>query len=384
MKILHTAATYSPSLDGVAEVVRNISERLSKRGHEVHVATTAVESESAYAKFRGVHVHRFTAKGNMAFGMHGEIEKYRDFVRSSDWDLLVNHCLQVWPTDALLNEIDSYTWPSVLVTHGLSVDNPAFSSYYAGIPQYLCAYSKWIRVSSLSEEFSFAEKFNIQVPPVITNGVDMNEWARPPLGLRLAWGIGQKPWVVDVSNHNPLKNHRTFFQLASSLRGVSARFTLIGGTYPMNKWALGRLGISGGCAYECRLRSMLSMGTVDLKLNLPRPEVVSAIQEADVVVSTSKWEANSVVLLESMAAGTPWVSFDVGSARENVGGVVAGNLDEMAAVVTELLRDAHRRKSLGRVGRARAVAKHDWESITDQYERLYESVVEHQVQTCPR
>ena len=42
MRILHTANTYAPSLDGVAEVVRNISERLVKRGHEVHVATSAI------------------------------------------------------------------------------------------------------------------------------------------------------------------------------------------------------------------------------------------------------------------------------------------------------------------------------------------------------
>jgi L-malate glycosyltransferase len=384
MRILHTAATYAPSLDGVAEVVRNVSERLAQRGHEVHVATAAVDSESSYSKLRGVHVHRFSARGNLAFGTHGEIEKYRDFVRSGDWDLLVNHCLQVWPTDALLNEIDSYTWPSVLVTHGLSVDNPAFGSYYVGIPRHLCSYSKWVRVSNLSEEFSFAEKFNIQVPPVITNGVDMNEWARPPLGLRMTWGIGRKPWVVDVSNHNPLKNHRIFFELANSLRGVGAHFTVIGGTYPMNKWGLGRLGISGGCAYQCRLRSMLSMGAVDLKTNLPRYEVVSAIQEADVVVSTSKWEANSVVLLESMAAGTPWVSFDVGSARENVGGVVTGNPDEMASTVIELLRDPDRRNTLSSAGRARAEAKHSWDSITEQYENLYESVVEHQIQRCPR
>ena len=152
----------------------------------------------------------------------------------------------------------------------------------------------------------------------------------------------------------------------------------------MTKWGLGHLGISGGCLYECTLRNLASFRTVDLRTNLRRPLVVSAIQEADVVVSTSKWEANSLVLLESMAAGTPWVSFDVGSARENAGGAVAGGLKQMANTVAEFCRDPNRRESLGRAGRARAAAKHDWESITDRYERLYESVVGCQVQTCPR
>jgi L-malate glycosyltransferase len=384
MRILHTAATYSPSLDGVAEIVRNISERLAQRGHDVHVATTDVGSQSSCDDLRGVHVHRFAVKGNLAHGMRGQVQQYRGFVRSGHWDLLVNHCLQTWPTDALLDEIGAYPWPSVLVTQGLSIRNPLFDAYYLEIPRYISKYRKWVRVSNVSEEAHFAKQFNIPLPPIITNGVDLNEWTRPPLGLRQAWRIHQKPWIVNVSNHNPLKNHRLFFRLTNRLRGLAARFTLIGGTYPMSKWSLGRLGISGGCPYECRLRTAMSFGEVDLRTNLDRSHVVSAIQEADILVSTSKWEANSIVLLESMAAGTPWVSFDVGSARENAGGVVAGNLGEMADTITELLRDPDRRESLGRIGRARVVAEHDWEPITDQYERLYESVIGYQIQTCPR
>jgi L-malate glycosyltransferase len=384
MRILHTATTYSPSLDGVAETVRNVSERLVQRGHDVHVATTAVSSQSSCADLGGVHVHRFSVKGNLAIGMCGQVEEYRHFVRSGDWDLLANHCLQTWPTDALLDEIGGYAWPSVLITHGLSIHNPLFDAYYLKIPRYLAAYRRWIRVSNVSEEASFAEKVNLPLPPIITNGVDLNEWVRLPLGLRQAWGIGQKPWIVDVSNHNPLKGHRAFLRLADRLRNTGTHFTLVGGSYPMSKWGLGRLGISGGCAYECRLRTLLSMGAVDLKTSLPRHDVVSAIQEADLLVSASKWEANSLVLLESMAAGTPWVSFDAGSASENVGGVVVRDLDEMASSILGLLQDPDRRKKLGRAGRARAATKHDWESITDQYEQLYEGVVEDRVQACPR
>ena len=100
-------------------------------------------------------------KGNLASGMRGEVEKYREFVRSGDWDILVNHCLQTWPTDALLDEIGSYSWPSVLVTHGLSTRNSLFDAYYLKIPRYLSMYQRWIRVANVSEEAPFAEKLNI-------------------------------------------------------------------------------------------------------------------------------------------------------------------------------------------------------------------------------
>jgi L-malate glycosyltransferase len=341
----------------------------------VHVATSALRSQNSYSELRGVRVHRFDVQGNRALGMSGEMERYRRFVRSGDWDVVVNHCFQAWPTDALFDEMPAFPWPSVLVSHGLSADNPLFEAYYREIPRYVSAYRKWVRVSNGSGELSFATRSHLPVPPAINNGVDMSEWTRRTLGLRQAWGVHQKPWVINLSNHSPQKGHRDFFQLAKPLRLRGARVTLIGGTYPMNKWGLGRLGIQGGCAYECHLRTMLSLGAVDLKVNLPRAQVVSAIQEANVVVVTSHLEANSVVLLESMAAGKPWVSFDVGSARENAGGVVTKDLDEMVSVVTELLRDPDRRKNLGSAGRARALAKHDWDSITDQYEELYQSVL---------
>jgi glycosyltransferase involved in cell wall biosynthesis len=102
-----------------------------------------------------------------------------------------------------------------------------------------------------------------------------------------------------------------------------------------------------------------------------------------VVVSCSKWEANSIVLLESMAAGTPWVSFDVGAARANAGGVVVRNLSEMTDAVKELLRNAERRCALGREGRARVAEEHDWEKLTDDYEEAYEAVLEGRLHACP-
>jgi glycosyltransferase involved in cell wall biosynthesis len=376
MRILHSTNTYAPSLDGVAEVVRNISERLVKRGHEVHVATSALPSESSYAELCGVHVHRFSVGGNLALGMYGEIEKYRQFVGSRNWEIMVNHGLHVWPTDALLDQVGEYRWPSVLVTHGLVDGHPAFREYYSEVPRYVLKYSKWIATSSCSGEASYCTRFNLPIPPIITNGVDMEEWTRPPLGLRRAWGVGSKLWVINVSNHSPLKNHGLFFDLAGSLCDLDVCFTLIAGTYPMARWGLGRFGVSGGCAYQCRLRSMVSPGTVDLKMNRPRKEVVSAIREAHLMVSTSGKEANSLVLLESMAAGVPWVSFDVGSARINPGGVAVGNLNEMAEVVGELLRDTKRRKTLGEAGRAQIVRNHDWDKIVDEYERAYERAVD--------
>jgi glycosyltransferase involved in cell wall biosynthesis len=321
----------------------------------------------------GVRVVSFDVRGNLASGMSGEVERYRHFVRSGGWDLVVNHGILEWPTDAILENVTEYPWPSVVVTHGLlTVERPMFRSYFKKLSEILRHYAGWICVSGRSEEMGFAQKFGLASPHVITNGVNLGAWARPPVGVRSRWGIAEAKWIVNVSNHygNHHKNHRMFFEIARQLRDTGARFTLIGNSHRAAKWNAGSLGIRGGCFYECKTRAMLSRD-VELKSNVPREDVVSAIQEADLLVSTSRWEANSVVLIESMAAGTPWVSTDVGSAREQTGGIVATSSTEFGGAIRNLLRDANLRKTMGEAGRLRAQQKHAWDTIAEQYERVY-------------
>ena len=63
MKILHTVEYYQPSVGGAQEVVRQISERLVQRGHEVKVATTVHPGRSAKI-INGVRIAEFDIKGN--------------------------------------------------------------------------------------------------------------------------------------------------------------------------------------------------------------------------------------------------------------------------------------------------------------------------------
>jgi L-malate glycosyltransferase len=375
MKILHTAGTYAPSLDGVAEVARHVSEGLVRKGHEVWVATTARKDRPVNTLIRGVNVRSFEIHGNLARGIKGEVGNYRDFIQSGDWDILINHCAETWPTDAIRDDLSAFRWPSVLVTHGLSVYNDStFRTYYKHFPETLLRYAAWVAVTNSAEEILFARERGLRRPHVITNGVDTEEWSRAPLGVRQQWGYGHAPWIINVSNHNPNKHHTMLFELAGRLKTNGVQITQIGGSYPMAKWGLGNAGLRGGCYYACRMKAAFS-GAVELKTGLRREQVVSAIQEADLVVSTSRWEANSVVLLEAMAAGTPWVSTDVGSARDNAGGIVVNSAGEMAEAIRVLLGDPGQRRSLGEGGRTRVRAMHNWDMIVDQYEDLYRTLI---------
>jgi len=85
--------------------------------------------------------------------------------------------------------------------------------------------------------------------------------------------------------------------------------------------------------------------------------------------------------IEAMALGRPLAASDVGGHRElirnGVDGVLfpAGDADALAAVVTELLRDAARRQSFAAEGRRRALNDMRWDHSVSAYTAVYERLL---------
>jgi glycosyltransferase involved in cell wall biosynthesis len=373
MRILHTAHSYAPGISGVAEVVGQLSKRLACRGHEVHVATRGNGKLPREEFLCGVHIHRFDVGGNAVVGMTGDLDRYVHFVKSSSWDVLAMHCAQVWSSDLLFPILDEIKGKRIFVSHGFSEFlNPKYKSYFHNLVNTFKKIDEVIALSALLEERSFCENNGLPYPRIIPNGVDLAQWNGPSRGLRESWGIGKRPWLLSVSNHSPVKGHSALFKVVKQLHRDNRDVvtTIIGGHYEAEKWGRGRFGIKGGCWYRCRVSASLSHA-VDLRWNVPRADVVSAIKEADIVMITSFREASPLVPLESSAAGTPWVSFDIGCTRENLGGIVVPSIGKMVDAVFDLLSKPEKRLALGRRGRKRVEENHDWESITTQYEKLY-------------
>lgn len=372
MRILHTAAEYPPRISGIPEVLSQLSERLARRGHDVHVATGQADGAAQLEIRNGVTVHRFAVQGNSVRGISGEARPYVDFVRSSRWDVVASHCAQIWSTDLLFHtECGSAT---VFVAHGLSTyQDPAYREYYGHLAEWLRANKTMVSLSGVGlEDNLFRRDYSLPEAVIIPNGVDVAEWGLPILNVRSTWGRKRTPWIVNVSTHSPAKAHYRIFELMKQLRRnkPGLYLTQIGCGHLAHRWNLGMLGIRGGCYYECRARALFEE-SMTMMLNVSRARTVSAVKEADLMVLTSNWEASPLVILECMAAGTPFVTFDVGCVREHVGGWVVGSVSEMAQAVTELLADAQVRRDLGEQGKRRIAERHDWEVVVDSYEQLY-------------
>ena len=380
MRLLVLCHSFAPERTGIAVVAANIAREVARQGVSVQVATARTDGapERCDDWLGGISVQRFDCAGNAVTGLTGEIAAFREFFLQCKCDLIVAHCAQCWTTDAILDLIEKKGVPFVLVSHGLSAfRNPAYKEYFDIVAARIGKRNRIVSLSARLEETAFCQEHGLPAPVVIPNGLDWAEWAQPALGVRARWGIGKTPWVVTVSNHSTVKNHPAFWNLMKTVHAAepSVRGSIIGRGYRADKFGLGRLlGVQGGCWYACCVRSWFP-GCVNLQSEASREEVVSAVKEADLLVITSSREAAPVVLLESMAAGIPWVSLRVGSVEDNVGGVVVDSAEEMAGVVRELLKSPADRNKLGAAGRVRADKAHRWERIASLHLELYNVMV---------
>lgn len=384
MRILHTVEFYPPAVGGVQEVVRQVSERLVARGHEVTVATSANPRRST-GEIAGVRVEEFDVRGNEVRGMRGEVERYRAYVANGDFDVVMTYAAQQWAFDALLPVLGTIRFPKVLAPCGFSaLYDPAYSSYFARLREHLHAFDALILHSEGYRDAQFVRDAGVDGMVVIPNGADEREFGaeRTRGAFRAARDISDDtPLLLTVGGHTGLKGHA---QSIAALRALDARATLaIVGNQPTGR----------GCLPLCRARAAFTRvtgrGRRVLLLDPPRTQVLDAYRDADLFVFCSMVECSPIVLFEAMAARLPFVSVDVGNAAEiaewsgagvvveagrRSDGLVEADPAAVARAVDELLADPDRRTAMAESGRRMWEKRFTWDAIATRYEELYERV----------
>ena len=119
MKILHTVQGYPPVIGGSEEVVRQLSERLAARGHEVTVATAA-HPERMERRLNGVMIAEFELAGNAVTGVHGDPRPYVELIRSGRFDVMMNYAAQIWSSDLVFSHLHELRCAKLFVPCGYS------------------------------------------------------------------------------------------------------------------------------------------------------------------------------------------------------------------------------------------------------------------------
>jgi glycosyltransferase involved in cell wall biosynthesis len=359
MRLLATVERYAPAIGGAERVVQRVAEGLAARGHEVHVLTGGAPAE---VELGGVRVHRVPVTGNEARGIGGPPSAVTETIERIAPDLIFNYAAQTWATDCCFPLLGRPVRPRmVLAPCGFSgLGKRRYRDYFAAMPTRLRSYDALVLHSSVYQDWRFAEAAGVERMFVLPNGAD----APPaPAAARRSDGPAL---AVTVGSHVVTKGHAQF---ARALRRLGRHHQLEGAIVAPARHGLDAL---RGCQRTCEARSRVQ------RLRIVDGSAPGAVQReiaaADLFLFTSRVECAPLVILEAMAAGTPWVSYDVGNVSELSGGVVAADRRELLAAAHEIL--GGRLPQLGGEGRATWQTHHRWEDIVPQYESAFSEVLE--------
>lgn len=191
-------------------------------------------------------------------------------------------------------------------------------------------------------------------------GVDVERW-RPRRPVQRAAGGPLR--LIHVGSLNPVKDQGTLLEAAAILSRGDTDFTLD---------VVGMDTLEG--ALQQRARELGLAERVRFHGHLGHPELRPLVEDAHLLVMSSRHEAGPVVVLEAAVAGVPTVGTRVGYIREwhpeAAVAVPVGDAPALAAAVEALAADETRRLRLAREAAARALAR-DVRWTAERFTEIY-------------
>lgn len=426
MKILCCVEFYYPSLGGAQEVVRQLAERLASRGHAVTVATSQIASRS-FKTHKGVRIVEFAVSGNFVRGLQGDVDSYREFLKSSDFDIVFFYAAQQWTFDAAWLVMKSISARKVLVPCGYSgLFEPAYEEYFSLLPTILHQMAAVVYHAESYRDVEFGRVSGVKHGVVIPNGADLEEFSVPrehdfrselsipdsallflTVGtltglkghLELAQAFSQADFggrdaVLILNGNTPEHQGRrvgSLVQLFNLIKVYGVRYAVRHGT----KMFLRLLGIRVGNIssiqdWVLRINQEKLSKKRAIVADLPRHQLVQAYLNSDLFVFASNVEYSPLVLFEACAAQLPFLSVSVGNSVEIATWTGGGEIcpaetdgrgytkvspNELARRMEALASDSDRRSELGRRGRLAIQERFNWNNLAREYEALFMRVV---------
>jgi N-acetyl-alpha-D-glucosaminyl L-malate synthase BshA len=174
--------------------------------------------------------------------------------------------------------------------------------------------------------------------------------------------------ILHISNFRPVKRPEDVIAIFAKVQSqVPSRLLLVGEGPEMPK--------------IMELVDNLGLGDKVIFLG-KQDEVSQLISLADLLLLPSEKESFGLVALEAMACGVPTIGSNAGGLPEVVAhgetGYLSevGNVEEMASYAIQLLKDEELLRSFSQAGIERVKNYFSGDFITDQYEYLYEQLLD--------
>lgn len=353
MKILVTVSTFYPLKDGVQAVTEYLTKGLVQKGHEVTIVTSRVAGSPEEETAMGMRIVRVPIRTK--YGVHlGNKKAYQQLILqlAQQADVMINVCTQTAFTDFLYPVLPQIKCKKILHMHGMydfrwrKFDFESFRIFTYKIWRHLRwgwlyfvnkqkfkQYDHVLQLHKFDDGYVFFKK-HYGIDSVILENAASEQFYCPNTAAK-------QPYAICVSNYIPRKNQEMLLEaFYQSQASKQMKLVLIGSSKTPYYEHLQKR--------NKELQKKYGKRKVELLTGISREKTIEYVRNASVYLMSSTWEAFSISLIEAMAAGTPFISTDVGVARYLPGGVIANTSEEIAYWLDVLYENSNVRKSLAR------------------------------------
>lgn len=404
MRIVHVSPFYYPVFGGGQTYMKEVSERLARRGHDVTVLTQNISDGFGDCgdlnrprlphseTINGVRVKRFFPRdwSRKYWRLRGSGLIVRT-LKSDSFNTLVNGPLipelVVEIVRSKFDVVTAQSWFLPAIPYHIRLAKIFRHFAFVGIPLFHTE-SSWAHLPVMPKivrccdavlvgtehERRFVQKLVPGQPNVHVAGVGVacEEFTKPEgRRIRARYGLGDHPVVGYVGKKMA---HKGVGALAQAMKIVWRSNPDV------------RLVLAGPQAQSAREREagdrLLGFSDEEksrtIEISPFTDEEKSSVFDAfDIFAMPSTGESFGIVYLEAWLCSKPVIGSRIGAIqcviREGVDGLLVnpGDAQALAAAILDLVRDPEKRRRMGQSGYQKTLARFTWDKITDKVERTY-------------
>jgi glycosyltransferase involved in cell wall biosynthesis len=387
LRILHYVPGFLAPVGGREGFVCSLVNHLKKFGMEQSIVTNSISSDqSRQTSFDGLTVFSLTER---KFARYLILENLVEVLRRHEFDLINIHGYGEYTADmtCLLKKIGFLRVPTVLTTHGLS---GLVNAYSAISPNSSFTTSQRIkRLPHLFYDFTLGRLEVATFDKIIVLSEEEKNYLYR-LGLKEEKIVKIPIAVNDIffsASHNIAKKREGYVLYVGRIveyKGLDTLVRAIKELRVSRNIELRCIMIGKNSGYRGELQSLVDkLGITDVVefIDLiPQNRLVNYYSSALVTVLCSLTEGFPLSLVESMAAGTPFVATPVGAIPDLVNQTKAGlivpvgDAKALSDAIRQLVQDSRMWAEMSASGRENA-KRFRWDNIAKSYYQLYKDLV---------
>ena len=382
MKILLTTPTYPPFNSGLGNAVYMQALILKAAGHEVHIATGGTLTGSRLDESLGLKVHEFNITGAdfLLHPIRGDVLQYQEFLKGSNFDILILNAWQTWSTDIAIRVLSKISGRKIVLSHGTSVNLVMKSDFWRSLVRYILWRPYWWRMKSVMtkidgliflsrdgvdsrfDDVKLARKLSLHfsvVPNALSNSATSRLSVMPAK-------FTARSGFISVGSYDWAKGHdfvirsyaKSLFKNKLPLRIFGQKFT----------------------AYTKALRSLaleldLQEDMILFYEGISGKELLDYYSSSAIFLCGSHTECQPLVLLDSMATGTPFIARATGCIPSMSGGISVSSELECAMSMNRLVSNPSDWENYSKAGFNEALSQYHPSKVQDLFLKAIHSVV---------